>query len=170
MLCFVYAVRSVTSSTNTTTDVFPRWLTWVAGLSLPVVHTVAVEVIQQVDTLASVLTGVSVAFVHIWSNSRSVKLKLSAVYFCITWLKPNYNSHSYKPRVCLLVCFCVFWVALLLNIHLNDGVICKCAHWPKYRTVDTLVFKAHLYPVSWGSYHIFPLALTRQSLHCFLSH
>lgn len=40
-------------------------LTGVAGLSLPVVHTVAVEVVEQIHTLASVLTGVPVALIHI---------------------------------------------------------------------------------------------------------
>lgn len=44
------------------------YLTGVAGLSLPVVDTVAVEVVQQVDALASVLTRVSVALVHIWKK------------------------------------------------------------------------------------------------------
>lgn len=42
--------------------------TWVAGFSFPVVHTVAVEVVEQVDAPASVLTGVPVALVHIWNN------------------------------------------------------------------------------------------------------
>lgn len=36
-----------------------------AGLSLPVVDTVAVEVVEQVDTLASVLTWIPAALVHI---------------------------------------------------------------------------------------------------------
>lgn len=36
-----------------------------AGLPFPVVDTVAVEIIEQIDALASVLTRVSVAFVHI---------------------------------------------------------------------------------------------------------
>lgn len=41
-----------------------------AGLSLPVVDTVAVEVVQQIDALASVLTRVSVALVHIWKKIK----------------------------------------------------------------------------------------------------
>lgn len=44
-----------------------------AGFSLPVVHTVAVEVVQQVDTVASVLTRVPAALIHIWNN-KSVHL------------------------------------------------------------------------------------------------
>lgn len=36
-----------------------------AGFSLPVVYAFAVEVVMQVDTLASVLTGVSTALIHI---------------------------------------------------------------------------------------------------------
>lgn len=43
-----------------------------ASLSLPVVHAVAVEVVEQVDTPASVLTGVPVALVHIWKRSKRV--------------------------------------------------------------------------------------------------
>lgn len=36
-----------------------------AGLSFPVVYTVAVEVIKQIDTLASILTGVPAALVYV---------------------------------------------------------------------------------------------------------
>lgn len=36
-----------------------------AGLSFPVVDTVAVEVVEQVDAPASVLTGIPAALVHI---------------------------------------------------------------------------------------------------------
>lgn len=36
-----------------------------ASLSFPVVYTVAVEVVEPIDTLASVLTGIPAALVHI---------------------------------------------------------------------------------------------------------
>lgn len=43
-----------------------------AGLSFPVVHAVAQEVVDQVDALASVLTRVPVALVHVCKASNSV--------------------------------------------------------------------------------------------------
>ena len=41
-------------------------LTRVAGLALPAVGTLAVEVVDQVDAVPAVLTGVVSAFVHVW--------------------------------------------------------------------------------------------------------
>lgn len=41
-----------------------------AGLSFPVVHTVAGEVIDQVHTLASILTRVPVALVYVWNKIK----------------------------------------------------------------------------------------------------
>lgn len=55
-------------------------LTWVAGFPLPVINTHAVEVIEEINTLAPILTGESTALVHVW-NQRQQKIIL--VHFTI---------------------------------------------------------------------------------------
>jgi len=45
----------------------------VAGFSLPVVYTVAVEVVKEIDTLTSILTVVSTALIHIWDKFEQIK-------------------------------------------------------------------------------------------------
>lgn len=56
-----------------------------AGLSFPVVYTVAVEVIKQIDTLASILTGVPAALVYVW---KRVRQQLSALVLATDY-RPN---------------------------------------------------------------------------------
>lgn len=51
-----------------------------AGLSFPVVHAVAQEVVDQVDAPASVLTRVPVALVHVWNASDSVSSSARAFF------------------------------------------------------------------------------------------
>lgn len=51
-----------------------------AGLSFPVVHAVAQEVVDQVDTVASVLTRVPVALVHVCGTSNRNLILRSHVF------------------------------------------------------------------------------------------
>lgn len=53
-----------------------------AGLPFPVVYAVAVEVVEQVDTPASVLTRVPAALVHIWREQTRFGCSF---YLLISW-------------------------------------------------------------------------------------
>lgn len=55
---------------NTHINTEPTWLTGMAGLALPVVGTLAVEVVHQVDAAPTILTRVVSALIDIWGRRK----------------------------------------------------------------------------------------------------
>lgn len=53
-----------------------------AGLALPVVGTLAVEVVHQVDTASTILTRVVFALVDIWRRTHDLIFTKTIFIFC----------------------------------------------------------------------------------------